>query len=202
MKRMILSLACVLAAACGPASADKPPAPAPAPASAPPAPSKPAPAAPAPTTATAARPTADQALGAAKAWLGAVRAKDAAKLAAAIGLPYAQTGTVFGKPAACRKEMTAATAQDVAPIARCMFDYALFVDSIPATFDDAQLHVIAIKELSADLLAHRKRLVDADASARIVQVDLEADLHSVLVLLIQTVNGKPAVSFVAGSPVI
>jgi hypothetical protein len=144
------------------------------------------------------KPPADQAIAAAKSWLAAVAAKDADKLAAAIEFPYWQSGTALGKTEQCRGRLTAASKKDLATASKCLFEYQPLVKLV-AALSDGQAQEIAVKELPDELKAYKKQFAGAEPSHRLIQVELEADYHVVLVLAVRRANGRSAVDVVVGA---
>ena len=143
------------------------------------------------------KPAADQAMAAARNWLAAVAAKDADKLAAAIELPYWQSGTALGKPASCHARIKAATKKELATASKCLFEYEPLRKLI-SSLSDGQAQEITTKELPAELKSYKKALASAESTHRLIQVELEDDYHVILVLAVHEANGKVAVDAVVG----
>lgn len=149
----------------------------------------------APRAPAADRPSPDEAKAAAKAWLAAVAGKDAGKLAAAVDLPYWQSGTALGKTAKCRGKLSAATAKDLATIATCLAADTPLIDLIPSA-DEAQ--EITPKQLHEALASYATAISAAEPTHRFIQVELEGDYHLVLVIAVHRANGKVTADFVVG----
>jgi len=141
------------------------------------------------------KPTADEAMTAAKAWLAAVAANDADKLAAAVDVPYWQSGTALGKSADCRDKLAAASATDLTKIRTCLAADTPLIELIPSA---SELQEIAPKDLHEALKSYQQAIGDAAPTHRFIQVELEGDYHLVLVIAVHRANGKVAADFVVG----
>jgi hypothetical protein len=137
---------------------------------------------------------AEDAVGAAKDWLSALRQKDYGKLKAASGFPFTEAGIGPGN-GKCGKKAKAATAAEFDSAANCMLLDAGFVESVPPEPD---AKVVQLKSLdNATFKKNMKSLQPLAKDHQFVQTTVTGDGITYQVLLAVR---KAAVTLVLAEP--
>jgi len=144
----------------------------------------------------------EKAVEAAKSYLAAVKARDAAAFARSVVLPYEQDGDLIGAEdlgAACAKAAKATTQAELSATARCLFEKTLFTDAFPrdlsthrATF---KISVVNAEKLPEGLKEYRKRARALPPGYVLVAVSTVSDESIDVLLGLREVEGKLAVAF-------